>query len=170
MGKRKTKSKDWFVVRSRWGDEFTAQRHLSRQGHEVYLPLMRLPRNRLGVRRVCPLFEGYLFIRQTPQWRHVFSTRGVFDVMRTAETPLRAKDHEIQRIRALEDELGYCSTSPEDWARRGRKPGDHASPRSGPWTGQLGRILEMDGRDRCVLLFSLLGRDVRVNMRTSDLV
>lgn len=130
---------------------------------------MRLPANRLGVRRVTPLFEGYIFVRDCPQWRSISGTRGVKSLLLADGRPLHARDHEIQHIRSLEDDLGYCSTSPDDWARRGRKPGDLVSPRSGPWSGQIGKILEMPGRDRVTLLFSLLGKDVRVSVRTQDL-
>lgn len=168
--KGKAGSDNWIVAETRWGDEFVALRNLSHQEFDAYLPLMRLPANKCGVRRPVPLFEGYIFVRETSRWKSICGTRGVKTALVTDRgTPMYARACEIAHIRSLEDEIGYCSVSPADWARRGRKPGDLASPRSGPWSGQAGRIVEMSGRDRCVLLMSLLGRDVRVNMRTSEL-
>lgn len=173
------KSRDWFVICSHFGEEHTASRNLSAQGHEVYLPLMRLPRNiRTGVRRAVPLFEGYLFIRETPTWKNANGTRGVQRVITYScgkrgddVLPSRVLDRDISAIRRCEDELGYLPAEPTDWvsSEARLRVGDIVSPRSGPWTGQLGRILELSAAQRCVVLFEMLGRGVRVTTRTSEL-
>lgn len=169
------------MVRSHFGEEHTASRNLSAQGHEVYLPLTRLPRNiRTGVRRIVPLFEGYLFVRETPEWKSMNGTRGVQRVLTYSRGergdtdnifPSRVLDRDISDIRRYEDDLGYLPADPADWVSRDARlrAGDIVSPRSGPWTGQLGRILEMSTTQRCVVLFEMLGRGVRVTMRTSEL-
>lgn len=170
MPRGKSKSRNWHVATARWGDEFVAQRSLTADGFEVYLPLRRLsPTRSRRHRRVAPLLDGYVFVRESDRWQHVPRSRGVVGVMHAEGIPLIATDGEIRRLRDLEDDLGYCSVTSADWVRRGLAPGVVSSPLRGPWQGQLGRILEMD-RASCSMSFSMMGRDVRVRVRTSDLV
>ena len=51
---------NWYVVRTMPRDEYVADRELTRDGYEVYLPLVQGPHPRPGHVN-APLFPGYIF-------------------------------------------------------------------------------------------------------------
>lgn len=163
MGKQR-RSGDWMVARTQHKAEQIALRNLNAQGFETYLPLLRCQSVR-GVRRVEPLFERYIFIKQTPQWRSINGTRGVHALFTYGETPALARAWEVEAIRASENELGYI----DPYSRRDFKRGEEVSPRSGAFSGQIGKFAEMTSIERCLVLFEVLGKTVSVEMRVSAL-
>ena len=55
-------SLSWYVVRTKPHCEYLAARGLSRDGFQIFLPLVGSPAPRAG-REDRPLFPGYLFLR-----------------------------------------------------------------------------------------------------------
>src|ERR1700743_2598940 len=94
----------WFALTVRPNHERTAERALSNQGIEAYLPLYRTRRQWSDrvVDAEAPLFPGYLFCRFPPQDRlRVLSSAGVRTIVGTRHDPLPVEESEICSVRAL---------------------------------------------------------------------
>lgn len=77
---RKREKYEWFVLRTHAQEEFRAQRELTKQDFEVFLPVARHV-DHIGERkiaRITPLFTRYLFIKMRWSSRNPVSyTKGV---------------------------------------------------------------------------------------------
>lgn len=148
--------------------EAEAARELVKQGHSCQYPMMRLAHNSRGVRRVVPLFEGYVFIRETDRWWSIRGTRGVSHLLMNCERPAILADDELQFfLSGCVDDDGYYV----DPVMPVFRVGDEAVPRfgAGGFDRQYGEITKLDRDGRCELLYRLLGRDVRVTVPVSAL-
>jgi transcription antitermination factor NusG len=148
----------WLVATTHEHSELEARRHLSRQGYEVELPLMRTEPNRLGVRRVVALFEGYVFVRETKAWWSIRNTRGVSSLLMNCGEPAKLADDDLQFFLSDSvDDAGYYI----DPVTKLHRVGDTVVPRSGRFAGSAGLLTQMQSSGRVEVLFSLLGREVR---------
>ena len=159
--KRKSTSaavKGWHVVVTGDNCEFEAKRELSKAGFEVEMPMIRAREfNRLGVRKVSPLFEGYVFIRESDQYWRVRGTRGVSHVLVICERPAVLADDELQFFLTMSvDDNGYYI----DPVQKLFTSGDYAVPRSGRFAGCVGKITTLNRDGGLKMLFSMLGRKV----------
>lgn len=148
----------WHVVVTGEHREQEAQRELSKVGFECELPLMQSATfNRLGVRKVTPLFEGYVFVRESDQYWLIRGTRGVSHVLVISERPAVLADDELQFFLSVSvDDCGYYV----DPVQKLFASGDYAVPRSGRFAGLVGKISNLNSDGRIKMLFSMLGRSV----------
>jgi transcriptional antiterminator RfaH len=154
----------WFVVRTQSRAEEKALRHLSNQGFIAYLPRYRrrvrhARRNEIVLR---PLFPGYLFVRLDPdrcRWRSINGTVGVHEILTNGDIPLAVPDRIIDEIKAREDETGAVKLVPPSFVR-----GQAVRLLEGPLADISGLFEEMRDENRVVLLVSLLGRKVRMQV------
>lgn len=154
------------VVQTHQYMELEARAQLSKQGYDVAMPLMRLPRNRLGVRRVVPLFEGYAFVKETDAWWAIRGTPGVSHVIMNCGRPSLIADDEIRFFTDVSvDELGYYA----DPVMSVHRVGDVVTPVRGRLRGVSVKLTELDADGRCAYLFSMMGREVRVKGRVTEL-
>lgn len=157
----------WYAVQTHYARENEALRELTNQGYFVYLPLFQLDANSKGVRLVKPLFEGYVFVEECPQyWRSINGTRGVQRlVLGTGMSPSLILGEDIAFFRACEDEFGYFVEP----SCRVLRPGDRVSPRLGQFAGLLGTFVKMTAKSRCEILWTMMGRTLTTNHRLSEL-
>jgi transcriptional antiterminator RfaH len=154
----------WFVVRTQSRAEVKAMQHLINQGFVAYLPRYRrrvrhARRNEIVLR---PLFPGYLFVNLDPErcrWRSINGTVGVREILTNGDTPLAVPDRIIDEIRAREDETGAVKLVAPTFAR-----GQVVRLLEGPMADVNGLFEEMRDENRVVLLVSLLGRKVRMQV------
>ena len=154
----------WFVVRTQSRAEEKAMQHLTNQGFTTYLPRYRrrvrhARRNEIVLR---PLFPGYLFVNLDPErcrWRSINGTVGVREILTNGDTPLAVPDRIIDEIRAREDETGAVKLVAPTFAR-----GQVVRLLEGPMADVNGLFEEMRDENRVVLLVSLLGRKVRMQV------
>lgn len=168
MARRKTRKPigSWMVVQTHQYCELEARRALAKQDFEVAMPLVRLPLNRLGNRRVVPLFEGYAFVRETERWWSIRGTSGVSHVLMNCGRPSLIADDEIRFFTDVSvDDLGYYA----DPVMSLHRVGDLVVPRSGRLRGVQVRLSELSPDGRCAYLFSLMGREVRAEGRVTEL-
>jgi transcriptional antiterminator RfaH len=138
--------------------------HLTNQGFTTYLPRYRrrvrhARRNEIVLR---PLFPGYLFVNLDPErcrWRSINGTVGVREILTNGDTPLAVPDRIIDEIRAREDESGAVKLVAPTFAR-----GQVVRLLEGPMADVNGLFEEMRDENRVVLLVSLLGRKVRMQV------
>ena len=154
----------WFVVRTKPRAEEKAVWHLANQGFAAYLPRYRrrvrhARRNAIVLR---PLFPGYLFVGLDPmrcRWRSINGTIGVREILSNGEAPLAVADRIIDEIKAREDDTGTVKLVPPSFAR-----GQVVRLLEGPLADLNGLFEEMRDESRVVLLVSLLGRKVRMQV------
>ena len=159
----------WFVVRTQPNAEEKAVRHLLNQGFSTYLPRYR--RRVRHARRVVdalrPLFPGYLFVRldhAEMRWRSINGTIGVRYVLTDGDVPRCVPDRIVDEIRGREDESGVVKLLSR------LKRGQPVRLVQGPLADVDGLFEEMRDDQRVVLLFSLLGREVRTVVSAQDIV
>jgi len=154
----------WFVVRTQSRAEEKAMQHLTNQGFVAYLPRYRrrvrhARRNEIVLR---PLFPGYLFVHldlDHCRWRSINGTVGVREILTNADTPLVVSTRIVDEIKAREDESGAVKLAAPSFAR-----GQAVRLLEGPLTDVNGLFEEMRDENRVILLVSLLGREVRMQV------
>jgi transcriptional antiterminator RfaH len=157
----------WYVVQTRPHAENKASEHLRRQEFEVYLP--RYLKRRRHARRVdtitVPLFPNYLFVAidvATQRWLSIQSTIGVARLVRDGDRPAPVPQGVIEMLKGREDANGHIQLD-----RTPRfSPGDHVRIAEGALCDCLGLYEGMSGEARVAVLLDLLGRKVRVFLRT----
>jgi transcriptional antiterminator RfaH len=159
----------WFVVRTQPHAEEKAVRHLTNQGFSTYLPRYR--RRVRHARRVVdalrPLFPGYLFVRldrSEMRWRSINGTIGVLYVLTDGDLPRCVPDRIVDEIRGREDDSGAVKLLSR------LKRGQPVRLVQGPLADVDGLFEEIRDDQRVVLLFSLLGREVRTVVSAEDIV
>jgi transcriptional antiterminator RfaH len=151
----------WAVVNTQPHRERLALSNLERQDFRVYCPMVlkriRHARRTQDVSR--PLFPGYLFVQVDPdlqRWRPILSTFGVRTIVRCGDRPSLLADAFIQGIKACEiDGAIVRPASPYTVGQQVRMA-------TGPFDGLVATIIEMDEKDRLVVLMDLLSRPVKV--------
>lgn len=149
----------WHVV-SCWDErEFEAISELTKAGFEADTPVFRRDRNRLGVRKTVPLFEGYVFARECGEnfWR-IRKCPGIANVLMNCGRPAVLADDALQFfLNVSVDSQGYYV----DPVMKMHRIGDLAVPRSGRFAGLEGKLTDLEASGRTEMLFSMLGREVR---------
>lgn len=134
---------------------------MQRQGYETYCPMLQktIRHARKSQQVLRPLFPGYIFAGTTPdaQWRSMHSTVGVRRVLSFGERPCLLSNSFIDALRAREiDGAIIKPTHPY-------KIGQQVRLTSGAFDGLIATILEVDEKQRLVLLLELLSQSVRVH-------
>jgi len=143
--------KHWYLIYTKPHKEQVARENLERQGYEVYLPMARIRRRRLGKGANCiePLFPRYLFIKldtKTDNWSPA-----------VPETLIELLDDRC-------DEEGIQDIAPDEY-----KEGEAIRVMEGPMTGLEGVFLAKTSSDRVMVLLDIVGKHTRVNMETEKL-
>ena len=155
----------WYIVQTRPRDETRAQRHLVRQGFEVYLP--RFAKKRRHARRTetvaAPLFPGYLFTRldmERDRWRSINGTIGVNRLVCHGDRPAPVPDGVVDGLRAREDERGMLPLASLLVLERGAR----VRIVDGALSDRIGIYERMTDSERIVILLDFLGRAVRIEL------
>ncbi len=148
----------WFAIRSKPRKEFYAKENLERQGHVVYLPVVRKRVTHARKQRVVsrPFFSGYLFARLNPastNWTAVNSTYGVAGVVRFGDQYPEVPHELIEQLRSKEDETGHIIL-PEELASPFTK-GARVAVKIGEADIE-GIFFGLSGEDRARILIELL--------------
>jgi transcriptional antiterminator RfaH len=153
----------WFVVRTKAGDEDRANSNLLNQEIETFLPLFKARHLRGGrmIQTIKPLFPSYLFARLDLDLHYtkVKWTRGVSRILGNREGPVPVSEAVVRTIRNRvgKDELIELE--------EGMKEGDLVQVISGPLKDLLGVFQKkMSGKDRVRILLNLIGVDVPVQI------
>ncbi|MCL4765387.1 MAG: transcriptional activator RfaH [Hyphomicrobiaceae bacterium] len=148
--------------------ERIALENLDRQSFEAYCPMIqrriRHARRTMDVSR--PLFPGYLFVRTNPdlqRWRPILSTYGVRRIIGCGERLSFIEDGLIAGLKAREVD-GVIVRPVEPY-----RLGQQVRMRGGPLDGLVATIIEMDEKDRLVVLMDLLNQSVKVKVATTSI-
>jgi len=157
----------WIAINTHPHREHVAIENLARQRFSVYCPMelrrVRHARRTQDVTR--PLFPGYIFAEVIPDltlWRPMLSTYGVRNLIRSGDRPAFVDSGFIQGLRAREVE-GVIARP-----LRPYEVGQEVRVNGGPFDGLIATIIELDERDRLILLTSLLSQTVRLKMTSAN--
>lgn len=165
----------WFVVTSAPRKEFEAMHWLKSGGiPHAYVPVARTIQRRARGRTAAvlePMFRGYLFVGDPGDERRDMIPH-MPCVQRVLETNGRWKTLSDTIVLGIfQQETDKHANTPAElkWLPR-LKPGDFVRFTEGQFAGFTGRFEQLAGRDRIVVLFSLLGRDVRTTIDATQVV
>ena len=155
----------WIVAITQPNRENWALENIERQHYQFYFPKV-LERIKTGRRltefRARPLFPRHVFVYIVDKWHSLLSTHGVRSVIMFGETLATVPERDINRIRAMEDEMGMV-VLPQF------HEGQEVRFRKGALTGQTGIYQGQSSQDRCKVLMAYLGRMVPVLVENSVL-
>jgi len=155
--------RNWFVVRTKAGDENRANTNLLHQEIETFLPLLKDHYFRGGrmIQTIKPLFPNYLFAKLdlNLQYTKVKWTRGVSRILGNREGPVPISEIVVQTI---QDRIGKDNLIELE---EEMKEGDLVQVTSGPLKDLVGVFQKrMSGKDRVKILLNLIGVDVPVQI------
>ncbi|MEA1888417.1 MAG: transcription/translation regulatory transformer protein RfaH [Pseudomonadota bacterium] len=161
--------KNWYLIYTKPHKEQLARENLERQGYEIYLPMARLRRRRMGkgAIRIVPLFPRYLFIHldtKTDNWSPIRSTLGVSNLVKFGMYPSAVPAALIELLCDRCDEEGIQDIIPDEY-----KEGEAIRVMEGPMTGLEGVFLAKTSSDRVMVLLDIVGKHTRVSMVTEKL-
>jgi transcriptional antiterminator RfaH len=151
---------NWVVVNTQPHKEHLALDHLGRQEFNAYCPMIRrrVRHARYTHDVLRPLFPNYLFVQVDPdvqRWRSILSTVGIRTLVRCGQTLSFLEDGFIQGLKAREVEGAI--TRPASPYRIGQQ----VRLQTGAFDGLIATIIQMDERDRLVVLMDFLNRPVK---------
>lgn len=157
----------WYLVYCKPRQENVARENLIRQGYEIYLPIMREVRRRLGKRltRLTPMFPRYLFIHldhQKDNWSPVRSTLGVVSIVKFGRNAARVPDELLSMLRLREDQDGIQILPVSEY-----KIGRRIRITQGGFAGYEGVFQATSGHDRVTVLLDILGRKARTTVNST---
>jgi transcriptional antiterminator RfaH len=153
----------WIVINTNPHRERLVLDNLQRQALTAYCPMIR--RHRSHARRVetvlRPLFPSYLFLQANEalkRWRPILSTHGVRTVVRTGDSPSFIDNEFIAGLKKREvDGAVVRPASPY-------RVGQEVRIASGPFDGFIATILELDEKDRLLLLLDVVHRGIKIRL------
>ena len=158
--------KQWYLLRTKAGEERRAQEQLSRLAADVLLPLMKVRVRRRGriVESVGPLFPCYLFAMfdLEGEYRQVRYTRGVRELPRFGAQPEFVPEWIISELKQR------CMGGPLELPKRILAPFERVMVIDGPFRNFEG-IFEryLSGQERVAILFTMMGAGARALLPAS---
>lgn len=158
MGQLQTAEPSWFAVYTKPRQEHIARENLERQGFRCFLPLAVNPYQRRTARkpRIEALFPRYLFLQAVADRQSlgpVRSTRGVCTLVHFGMRLATLPEPVIETIKRRRDpDSGLVRLEPVPVAT-----GDRVEVFDGPLAGLQGIFTERKGKERALLLMTLLG-------------
>ena len=156
----------WLVVGTHAHREHIAVENLQRQDFNTYCPMIR--RRIKHARKVQdvlrPLFPGYVFVeidQQQPRWRPILSTMGVRGLVKFGDSVGRLDPSFIAGLKAQEVDGAITRPGPSF------EVGQQIRMAGGPFDGLIARIVDLDEKDRLIVLMDLLNQSVRVTVTAS---
>lgn len=161
----------WYVVKVKPREEHIAVINLRNQGFETFYPCI------IGTKRVFsavrsvkrPYFPGYMFVAFNlvqDQWKKILGTRGVAGMLGLMGDQIIALP--AGYVEALMDESigGVMAEENLDAVTTKFCAGDKIVISEGPMAGMTGEVIDCK-KDRLSMLFTLLGRQNKVNIPVS---
>jgi transcriptional antiterminator RfaH len=159
----------WIVINTHPHQEYFALENLRRQAFESYCPMIR--KSRSHARRIDtvlrPLFPSYLFVQlnlSLSRWRPIVSTYGVRSIVRAGRQPGYVADGFIANLKARE--IDGAIARPISPYRIGQR----VQITSGPFDQLIATIIDMDEKDRLVVLLDIMRRGVRVQLQSASVL
>lgn len=158
----------WFLAQLKPNSHQIAQRHLMRQGFDVFLPMVEETTRFNGQFKTAskPLFPGYIFVGFDPRkgvWRAINATQGVTKLVSFGSTAAPVPDGIIDALMHRFDQPDNVQQDPPF------EQGATVRVSSGPFTDFIGQVEAVEPDQRVWVLLELMGRKTRIGLSSKDL-
>ena len=150
----------WYLIRTKYGNEETAQTNLERQGYQTYKPLIKFEKIIRGKLQdvIEPAFRGYVFVSFDPETQSAFSinnTKGVYGLVNfggyLAKIPSKVIDSIAETFHLYEHSDAFHR-------------GENVRILAGPFKGLDAIFSEPDGDKRSIILLNLLNQQKAITI------
>ncbi|WP_198162233.1 MULTISPECIES: transcription termination/antitermination protein NusG [unclassified Methylosinus] len=159
-------ARGWGVVNTHPHRERLAIENLMRQQFHVYCPFMlERVRHARRTREVSrPLFPGYVFVElaSDTRWTPICSTFGVRTLVRSGENPSMLPSDFVEDLKIREVDGVIVAPS------RRFEIGQKVRIAGGAFQDFVATVIDMDERDRIIVLMELLSRPVKVKLTSEQ--
>ena len=156
--------KYWLVATYKINEIKKAERNLSNQNFEYYLPKIKVKKSNSNFKEEI-LFPGYVFIKtRLEDYSFVKYTKGIKKVVKFGKNIPRLTDNEINSIRSIE------KLSNSEPITLKINIGQAAVVTNGPFKGTLVKICTLPSKERSKVLLTILGSLRKVSILNKDLV
>lgn len=150
----------WYAIQHKPAQGDRAAEHLQNQEIRIFYPKITVHSIKAGkrVKRLEPLFPGYLFVnlnQQDPRWSKLRSTRGVLRVVSFANKPAAIDASVIDHIRGSLDQVASAG---------GIRPGQPVHVDEGPFKGLQAIFEAYDGDARAIVLINFMQKQQSVKV------
>lgn len=152
-------ARPWYVCQTKPRQEPMAERKLTEQGYEVYLPMLTTWERKKGAwhKTEVVMFPRYGFVRCARPGQSIApirSTPGVSGLVTFGTTPATLGEAAVEAIRAIAEQ----GTNTLQAEMAPFRVGENVAVADGPLKGLAGIVSEI-ARERVVVLLTLLGRE-----------
>lgn len=150
----------WFLAQFKPNSHSIAERNLTRQGFQTFLPMQEETRRASGkfITRLRPLFPGYLFVALDVlrgDWRAVNSTYGITRLVSLGQQPTPVSHDLVNQL------MQRCDRDGKLMPARHFEAGDEVVLTSGPFTDFVATIERITPDRRVYVLMNLMGTQTR---------
>jgi len=154
-------SKEWFILQFKSNSHHLAEKNLTRQGFETFLPLHEstIRRSSRFVNTSKPLFPGYMFIRfdkAESGWHKINSTYGVSRLI-TFNSHLKSIPTKF-----VDSLLKRYDLSGKLLPIKKLKEGDQVAILKGPFANFIATVEKYEADQRIWILMDLMGRKTKI--------
>ena len=154
---------NWYLLQTKPSGHLKAREHLSRQGFEVFLPVIvkTLKKGGRFVESIAPLFPGYMFMgtQQEPvPWKSVNATIGVSKAVTPDGKYRPVNTHIIECLKSRCDGNGIIQNMSEITS------GDRVKIERGPFSDFICNVEKISDSRRAWILIDILQKQTRAEI------
>ena len=153
---------NWYLVKTKSGQENVAIKNLTNQDFLTYCPTVKINNNHVV------LFPGYIFIyldKKNENWSPIRSTKGVLNFVRFGLNFAQVPDNVIEFIKSNQhinkDKLKNLNNF---------KLGDKVQITDGVFNNCVAIFKSYKSEQRVILLMNLLGQQQTINLKQESLI
>ena len=163
----------WYLVQCKPNVAQIAVRNLENQSFGTFLPLQEITKRKgkIFLRRIRPLFPGYLFVQIDPDqgpWRQINSTRGVARLVRLGVEPSVVPKEIVDALMARCDKQSILRQTSEIQSGQ-LHAGNQAQVTQGPFSGFIATISNTEPNNRINILIEIMGQKTKVAINAGAL-
>lgn len=160
--------KDWFLAQVKPNCSHIAQRNLTRQGYQTFLPLEDVTKQRAGkfVTAKEALFPGYIFVAFDAAqglWRSVNATYGITRLVSFGAAPAAVPQELVSSL------MERCGDDGTLLPPKRLQLGDSVTLRRGAFANFVAEVEAIDPDGRVWVLMDLMGGQTRVRVSADQL-
>lgn len=153
--------KKWIVLYTKHRYEKLIEKELSKNGVEVYLPILKERRKWSDRKKWIerPLFRSYIFVKiELKDILFVVQTIGIIKVIKFSSEIAIVRDSSIKAIKLMLE--GGYRLDPTDYFIKG----DPVEVKEGPLKGIIGEVIRIDQKDKLLVRVSAIKHSIAVQI------
>lgn len=154
---------NWFAIYTKARAEKKVFERLSLRGFNAYLPLVTSVREWSDRKKkiVSPLISSYVFVNiNKDELFETLKIQGTSGILRYLGKPAIIRDHEIENLKILLNDIDQVSTLENVEFEKG----EEVEVVKGPFTGLIAQSVSIQGKHRIVVEIEAMGSRMAVNI------